>query len=101
MYDYDKVNPAKAQGKGKKGSLWPWVIAAGAAFGGWWLYDKKKKQAQALERQRQEQLLRQQEEKAGEAPVEGHFSASDRLKGMGIDPTKPTHYQEKGDRYAG
>lgn len=105
--DFGSVeNPGKTEQtkqKVKKGSsLLPWVVGAGLALGGWLLYQKKKK-AEAEARQREQGLLTQQEEaqKGGPGPVESQFSASDRLKGMGIDPTKPAHYQQPGDKYAG
>jgi len=99
----------ESKGKAGKGGLLPWLIGAGVALGGWYFYDKKKK-AQALERQRQAELLRRQQERenggpgqartsAEKLPLQG-FSASDRLRDMGVDVNKP-RYRQPGDLYGG
>jgi len=99
-------NPGKTEEtkqKTKKGSLLPWLLG-GAGVIGYLLYKKKQAQAEA----RQEAEARQQEQAKqtgpGEVPastlhlpVEG-FSATERLKGMGLNTNRPSCYQS-GEPY--
>jgi len=91
----------------KQGSILPWIVGLGLALGGWYFYDKKKKaRAEAEARQREQERLQEPVEKEYPGRVltlpeeTGLSSASERLKGMGIDLSRPGNYQ-RGDPYVG
>lgn len=95
----------RKQGKGKKGSVLPWLIG-GAGIVGYFWYRTKKKQAEAQAARRREEL-RQEQEKAGPGevpgstlnlPLEGHFSAAERLRALG---DRPGNSRQPGDPYRG
>jgi len=97
--DNSAKNEETEQATKKKGSLWPWLLGAGAAFGGWWLYNKKKAQAtEALQRAEEEPQGEESKKPVlGGGPViypeernlsEPGADADDRLRAMGEDPEK-------------
>lgn len=95
MYNFDEVNPAKAQGKGK-GGLWPWLLGGAGVIGYFWYRTKRK--AEAEKARREQELQRQEQEMSQESTGEKtKFSAAERLRDIS---TKPAHY-ERGDLYRG